>query len=348
MVFRLRRCGFTLIELLVVIAIIAILIALPVPAVQKVREAAQRAQCQNNLKQVGLAAHNYQSAMKTLPNGSDWQETGVLVYLLPYLEANTTYKLWPGTYTSQTPPALARNNYHLYFQDPIVRPASTGASQPPPPPNPPGNQYYASQPSIPVLLCPSAPIPETYATVMMAEEYGTPGVDYSQWRPSPSGHLYSSCPGCNVLGRSNYIGSGGYYAPSYYPQWKGIFTYNPNPGAGGVSLGKIPDGTSNTFMFIEWVGGFLAWGGAGGIPDGIDGAAWTCGFGYTGFNGPSPTGSQTVNGVSYWYTFGSNHTGNICQICYADGSVRSVSPSIDFSTWVYLSGIADGVPVFVQ
>ena len=95
------RRGFTLIELLVVIAIIAILIALLVPAVQKVREAAARTHCQNNMKQVALAMHNYHGTLKHYPKGV-WRSAGNprlfeywswLAQLLPYIEQDNVYKM---------------------------------------------------------------------------------------------------------------------------------------------------------------------------------------------------------------------------------------------------------------
>jgi prepilin-type N-terminal cleavage/methylation domain-containing protein/prepilin-type processing-associated H-X9-DG protein len=92
-----RRHGFTLIELLVVIAIIAVLIALLLPAVQSAREAARRAQCTNNLKQMGLAMHNYQSANNCLPYGMKGCCWGSwLVPVLPYVEAQALFNCWNG------------------------------------------------------------------------------------------------------------------------------------------------------------------------------------------------------------------------------------------------------------
>ena len=92
MVSRIRR-GFTLIELLVVIAIIAVLIALLLPAVQAAREAARRAQCTNNLKQIGLALHNYHSAVNSFPwgDGPWWIEWSAHTLLLPYMEQTPIY-----------------------------------------------------------------------------------------------------------------------------------------------------------------------------------------------------------------------------------------------------------------
>ncbi|MDA0835947.1 MAG: DUF1559 domain-containing protein [Planctomycetota bacterium] len=115
-----RRRGFTLIELLVVIAIIAVLIALLLPAVQQAREAARRTQCRNNIKQLGLALHNYLDTHKVFPPGVIWNSptslftgprTPMLVFLLPYIDQSNTYNLvnfsvagilWYGNNTAAT------------------------------------------------------------------------------------------------------------------------------------------------------------------------------------------------------------------------------------------------------
>ncbi len=126
-----RRRGFTLIELLVVIAIIAILIALLLPAVQQAREAARRTQCKNNLKQLGLALHNYHDVAGRFPyrqggtNPGNSNEGSGLTMLLPYLDQAPLYNQISSTWTNSAGTVYApfgdtasdTTNYELWFVD---------------------------------------------------------------------------------------------------------------------------------------------------------------------------------------------------------------------------------------
>jgi hypothetical protein len=185
-----------------------------------------------------------------------------------------------------------------------------------------------------------------------------PGVDYpvgasiptpapvppSNSRDDSAVFVFSSMPGAIVMGRTNYLGMGGYWAPSAYSQYAGLFTYKSKN-----SLGSVPDGTSNTMMFGEYAGGWITWGGSGGIPDGIAGAAWACGYNYTGTGAPVGADKVLANDsagkIQAWAKFSSLHTGGVIQVGMADGSVQRINTSIDFTTWVVLSGYKDGVVV---
>ena len=223
------RKGFTLIELLVVIAIIGVLIALLLPAVQSAREAARRAQCVNNLKQIGLAVHNYVSANgETLPP----QEVDTIteyshnVRLLPYLEQQPLYNAWNLSLSARWDGSSGWGITQSFNGDGDPRDGQIV-------------QATVICTHINTFICPSDPYPGTGQT---GNSWAVPvpwvlGLTGSSNYPINGGLNRRSNPGW----RPNGVAYG-------ISQWDGAFQIP-------VKLSTFVDGTSNTCAFSEWVKG---------------------------------------------------------------------------------------------
>jgi prepilin-type N-terminal cleavage/methylation domain-containing protein/prepilin-type processing-associated H-X9-DG protein len=181
-----RRAAFTLIELLVVIAIIAVLIGLLLPAVQKVREAAIKARCQNNMKQMALALHNYHSGNEVYPQGINVKnQLSFHVYILPYMEQDNlfkTFNLSATSYTANTAAGLVNvNNFMCPSSTAFFSPYTSDWS----PPNGNGKKTYTTH--YYGVAGPKGTNPQTGAAYTLA-----PGQDNSQGGFANQGVLYLS------------------------------------------------------------------------------------------------------------------------------------------------------------
>lgn len=342
------RHGFTLIELLVVIAIIGVLIGLLLPAVQKVREAANRMKCVNNLKQLGIAAHNYHDAFSQFGPGFDIQHTGILVRLLPYLEQGNQYNLWSFRPAGVGQTGNGTTTFTAWYQDPLNRPPSTGSTTPPRP-RPDGQSLYGAEGNLKSFLCPSAP-DTAGSAVLITQTVNLPAnadIDYNS-KIGPGG-VTSGQPGQTILGRTNYLASAGVGNGAIVIS--GTTTVVPSEGFYSYQshnrVTDATDGSSNTVLFAETIGGYS---GTTYITDTWAFGMWFSLFGICpnsnspnlpGQNCRNATGAADPNGSSYGVA-ASKHAGGQVNMAFGDGSVRGVNSQISFTVLIKITAINDG------
>jgi prepilin-type N-terminal cleavage/methylation domain-containing protein len=330
-----RRTAFTLVELLVVIAIIGILIALLLPAVQAAREAARRAQCANNLKQTGLALHNYHDTYKVFPPAllNSGRYTGAATYypegvlnttgwamLLPFFEQKPLWDLYDFRVCSSSSNPNA--GIPVLGDDTMNQP------------------YYSTRLS--VLECPSADNNGQSST------YDAGGTSFYSRRG---------------VFRSNYFFSTGVYTDydAPYEQYnmnvrQGMFGNN-----GAARISWVKDGTSNSLAVGEAIGGserkhktsshYGPWGMCG---------THTCCHGRIVSNSSTPPISYTSAQAAEWcincvwrgdalqrtyaWVFNSLHPGG-AQFALGDGSTQFLSETMDYLTLCRLAYIHDAEPI---
>jgi prepilin-type N-terminal cleavage/methylation domain-containing protein/prepilin-type processing-associated H-X9-DG protein len=349
-----RRLAFTLIELLVVIAIIAVLIGILLSAIQKIREAANRMSCSNNLKQIALAALNYESSHGQLPPGGVVSPnsrniapayslppplagpyTGVLPFLLPYVEQDAVYnQLAPLTFPGGVGAAKSLPADLFSFNT-----VSGGWAQNTPPfdLDAPGGcpSFGCNHTGIPAVantviktfVCPSdnaqdvtispvnggvidglfigsLPFPFTAGNATVPANTSIFWYD-SVWDWPNFGH---------ELGAANYVGNAGFFGPDMTAGTNNPLGLGPYYQNSRTRISNITDGTSNTIAFGETLGGRagrlrsfrLSWMGSGSL--------------HSLYASPAPANMG-------WWSFGSRHSG-VTNFALADGSVRAILQGI--------------------
>lgn len=343
MSIKFRKAGFTLVELLVVIAIIGILVGLLLPAVQAAREAARRMQCQNNLKQLMLATHNFESANKGFPMGAEFEVgTAWSSLLLPYMEQNAAYQVL--TFQEDS----AGN-----FQWAIGLPGIPGQAARD---NPIRYRFFQNlwvcELQLPMFRCPSSAFPASAADIS--------GDNWIVQRRAPSNYL-GCVSGRIVTDRRRQVATapwGGTGATEIIHDLDGIFVnkmahqrikYNDRSyGIVGITMASILDGTSNTIAMGEAepdlrvlpdmgvirennqpnFGRKDHWPFGGDDLDTNNQGDMSEHLGSTGVPmNMRPVAPGTPEFAAYEISFGSKHSG-MANFGLADGSVRTIAQSV--------------------
>ena len=305
-----HRRGFTLVELLVVIAIIGILIALLLPAVQAAREAARRAQCSNNLKQIGLALHNYHDTNKTFPPGAFWYA----------YQGSTAVSLYRGSILVRLLPFLEQQPLYDRFDFKTETDNQTDAD---------GELLGAK--IVPVYVCPS----DTGDVI-----YGGRALHNYAASKGPTAHIDNSSYSCSEWQSWNQYALAPYDDPD---DFAGPFSRL----SVSTSMRDCTDGLSNTLYFGEvrrkCSGHTQAGWSRSNNGNGLTSTQ-------VPINYDSCDDTATSDGCRHprnWNTelgFKSRHPGG-AQFCFGDGSVHFLPETIDHWNYQYLGGKSEGETV---